>query len=330
MSITQARIANALRAAGWGGAEAAPLAGDASRRRYFRVRQGSKSAMLMDAPPTYCEDIQPFLDIGAHLRALGLSAPEIYYASRTDGLILMEDFGDGLYANLLADDRTHEALYYDAAVDVLVDIQTAETNLSLPEYGPPVLAQTGASAYSWYAKYSGAADQSAEFIAAFDKAYGALGDFQKSMTLRDFHAENLLWLRERDAGKRVGLLDFQDAALCHPVYDLVSLGTDGRRDVSPEIFARAIQRYADKTQTTPEALSYAIAVFSVQRNMRILGLFVRLAVRDGKPNYLGHIPRVWRYLTTSLQHPQLSEMRELILGNFQEPTPALIAKFASS
>jgi aminoglycoside/choline kinase family phosphotransferase len=144
--------------------------------------------------------------------------------------------------------------------------------------------------------------------------------------LRDYHAENLIWLPERAGHARVGMLDFQDMLIGHPAYDLVSLLEDARRDVSPDLRAAMLARYLARSGAEPEVFGYAAHALSAQRNLKIIGLFTRLCRRDGKPLYLGYLPRVWAHLTRDLAHPMLSPLRAFVTRHVPEPVPAVRAR----
>ena len=143
--------------------------------------------------------------------------------------------------------------------------------------------------------------------------------------LRDYHAENLIWLPEREGARRAGLLDFQDAWIGHRAYDLVSLLQDARRDVSEETAAACMRHYLDGSGLDAERFEAACAVLGAQRNLRILGVFARLAVTRGNPRYIDLVPRVWHHLERDLAHPALAEVRR-ILDVLPAPTPSVLER----
>ncbi len=313
----------------WGDATIAPLAGDASNRRYDRlVNRDGAAAVLMDAPPEKGEDVRPFVRIAEWLTAQGLSAPRIMAQNAERGFLLIEDLGDRLFAREMASDPASEVPLYTAAVDVLVALYCAEPP-ALPAYDAATTVPLAALAFDWY--LTGATDQNAEparsiFCAAFSEILTPYDTTLNVLVQRDYHAENLLWLPERTGASRVGLLDFQDAMLGHPAYDLVSILQDARRDVSAQTEARIRQQYVDKTGIDEEAFSQAYAVFGLQRNMRILGVFARLCLRDGKAHYVDLLPRVWGHLQTNLQHPALAVLRPLIEKELPAPDKAIMQR----
>lgn len=270
-----------LKAVGWPEALAAPLAGDASKRRYIRLTQGQRTAILMDAPMATDVDqasFDAFRSIGAHLRNLGLSAPAEYHADRSKGLILLEDLGDQSLAHLLehAPETAHTAY-----------TSTALLLARLKAHPPEGLKAPDASSMAQMA------DLTFEFIPDSDilrdTLLASLADALTTnapgpsvLSLRDVHAENLMWLPDRDGDARVGLLDFQDALLLPEGYDLASLVDDPRREVSEAWRAELIAAHS-----TPAR----IATLSLQRNLRILGIFRRLSTDFGKPAYAAFLPR---------------------------------------
>jgi aminoglycoside/choline kinase family phosphotransferase len=322
MSDRDAIVAAFAARAGWGDADRLPLAGDASNRRYLRLRRGAETAVLMDAPPERGEDVRPFVKIARHLCALGLSAPAILAAQETDGLLLLEDLGDGLFARLAPADPGIETALYLAAAEALAAIQGAAPPTGLTRFTPDVMADLARLVFDWYAPLTPPSDAE-DMTARLRDTLARTAPEPTVLSLRDFHAENLLWLPERAGPARVGLLDFQDAVVAHPAYDLVSLLNDARRDVAEVTRAATMRRFLDLTGHAEAPFAAASAALSVQRNLRILGVFARLAGRDGKTGYLRFLPRVWRLLLRDLDHPALGEVRDAALRLLPPPEAIL-------
>lgn len=310
-------------ATGWGEARRSFLAGDASARRYERLaRTGGATAVLMDAPPGSGEDLGAFLRIARHLRDLGLSAPAVLAADPEAGFLLLEDLGDGLFARLLAADPGREAELYAAAADVLLRVQAAPPPPGLPIYDAAAMAEAVAPAITHYrAALTGEHDDPAPLTAAMRGALDALPPAPPVMILRDYHAENLLWLPGRSGIARVGLLDFQLAMVSHPAYDLVSLLQDARRDIAPGVEAATLARFAAATGAPPETLAAAYRAIGAQRHLRILGIFARLATDQGKTAYIDYIPRIWRDLWRDLADPALAPLAEAASALLPAPDP---------
>jgi len=311
-----AAIADFLAGAGWAGAAPLPLAADASFRRYFRLADGMRRAVLMDAPPP--ENVGSYIAVADLLRRCGLSAPAIHAADPARGLLLIEDFGDKSYTRLLAAGGDEAALYA-LAVDALIALHRAiamEGVPPLPPYDQQRLLAEAALLPEWYAPEAlgGALPDAAhaDYLARWRTVLPIAILPPSTVVLRDYHVDNLMLLPGRNGVRACGLLDFQDAMLGPPSYDLASLLRDARRDVPEPLAAAMIERYlAAFPQLDPVAFARSATILAAQRNAKIIGLFVRLWRRDGKPAYLAHLPRVWRLLETDLRRePALSPIAE--------------------
>ncbi len=319
-----------LNACGWGEAQVSPLAADASFRSYHRVVGAGRRAVLMDAPPPK-EDVRPFRAIDRRLRDLGLSAPAILGEDVDAGFLLLEDFGDGTFTRLLATGEDEAALY-DLAVDALVALHMTESagddlsDYHLPAYDEARYLTEALLLPEWFLPAAGLdldAGAVAEYQAVWRRALARLEGQRATLVLRDFHVDNLMRLPGRDGVAACGLLDFQDAVRGPGVYDLMSLLEDARRDISPELVARGKARYlAAFPEIDAAAFDAAWAVLAAQRHAKVIGIFARLAKRDGKPQYLGHIPRVWRLLEAALAHPALKP----VAGWFSQHVPAAVRR----
>ncbi len=287
-----------LAANGWGDGIIRPLAGDASFRRYFRVHAPDRTAVLMDAPPPH-EDPRPFISVARHLHALGFAAPAIIASDLEAGLVLIEDFGDSRMAEVIAARPARESAIYAQAIDLLVELGRHPAMAELAPYDLEVYQREAGLFTEWYAPALGLEVDAEGYRLAWQEALSPLAGHHAVTVLRDYHAENIMLL---DHGKRLGLLDFQDALAGHPTYDLVSLLQDARRDVSVELEASMIARYASAMPFDDAAY----ALLGAQRNAKILGIFTRLWKRDGKPRYLTYQPRVWGCLERDLAHPALA------------------------
>ena len=294
-------VATFLDGAGWGGAEVEPLPGDASFRRYFRIRNGSESAMLMDAPPPH-EDPGPFLHVGKWLTQHGMRAPRIYAENLARGLVLIEDFGHDRMRDWLDEHPQEERRVYAQAIEALVELHARPPGPFAP-YDLETYLREVSLFPDWYCRIGGLEVDGKGFEAAWrDVLDPVLERQQPGVTvLRDYHAENIMLLPNGEQG----LIDFQDALVGHPAYDLVSLLQDARRDVAPELEAAMLQHYAERADCG-EDFAADYAVLGAQRNVKIVGIFARLAERDGKPRYLAMIPRVWAALERDLAHPALA------------------------
>lgn len=324
---------------GWGGARRAPLAGDASARRYERLFQDTATAILMIMPPGSGLSPVPFLGVTRWLRSAGFSAPEIVAAAPEAGLVLLEDFGDDTFARLCAADPAIAEGLYAAAIDTLVALQrmpppAGDATWAPPPYDLALALREARLAVEWYLPAATGAPAppglTADYEALVAAAATPLFAVPPVAVMRDYHAENLLWLPARAGLARVGLLDYQDLLLGHPAYDLVSLLDDARRDVGPALRAAMRARYLAGSGGDPEALDLAGATLSAQRNLKILGLFTRLARRDGKLRYLDLLPRVWEHLERNLRHPALAPLADFVIRTLPAPGPEVRARLAEA
>lgn len=290
----------------WTDAQVEPLAGDASFRRYFRIRKADgQTAMLMDAPPPH-EDPTPFLHVAKYLGRYGFRAPMIYGEDLTRGLVLIEDFGDERMREHVDAHPEDEMAIYRHAIDTLIELEKAPV-ADVAYYDADTYLRETALLADWYMPAMGLTVDKHAFDALWRRALAPICDakWQQCTVLRDYHAENIMLLRDGAQG----LIDFQDALAGHPAYDLVSLLQDARRDVSPELEAAMLEHYRQHSDASADFdLHYAL--LGAQRNTKIIGIFTRLWKRDGKERYLSFLPRMWGLLERDLAHPGLTEVRD--------------------
>ncbi|MGL4440724.1 MAG: tRNA (adenosine(37)-N6)-threonylcarbamoyltransferase complex ATPase subunit type 1 TsaE, partial [Bosea sp. (in: a-proteobacteria)] len=328
--------------AGWGDAIRQHMLGDASTRAYERlVRSNGETAILMISPPRadgppvrggkpysaiarLAERVDAFVAVDRGLRALELSAPDIIASDLANGLLLIEDLGleTVLVDGVPAPDR------YEVAAEVLAALHARPLPTILPvsdgrehvipDYDVEALGIETELLLDWYAPHIAGvtlpAVARAEFAKAWEPLYVTLLEGQRTWVLRDYHSPNLIWLPEREGLQRIGIIDFQDAVMGHPAYDMVSLGQDARVDVAPGLELKLLSRYAGvRRAADPDfdlaAFATAYAIMGAQRNTKILGIFARLDKRDGKPAYLKHLPRIEAYLRRDLAHPALAGLK---------------------
>jgi len=343
-----------LAGAGLADARRETMAGDASTRLYERLHlSDGKTLILMDQPPAAESEpaspdatpeeraakgynalarlaagrVDAFVAVASYLKGRGFSAPEIVAFDAPNGLAVLEDLGDDLYANLIAGGADPLPLY-EAAIDLQVALHA--------EPPPAVLETKGAtwalSAYDdlalktytdlfleWWPKYASTYANlpplSEEARAEWEVLVAPIRQIAEHNAVvfahRDFHAENLLWLPKRDGLARVGLLDFQDAVKAHPAWDLLHLLQDARRDVSPELEAAMLDRYlAARPDLDRETFLKDYRALAALNAARILGpIFARQVVFFGRPKYIAFMPRTWRYLERNLDHPDLAGLK---------------------
>ncbi len=332
----------------WGSAEVHYLQGDASVRAYARVKGGPSPALLMDwprqpdGPPIraglpysriahLAEDVSAFVAIADLLRANGFRAPQIFEVDLGAGLLLTEDFGDRVFGREVAAGNDLESLWR-AATDVLIrlrglrgeDIVTVPVRgggrHTVPLFDRGALGIETELLLDWYWPLLKGArapdDVRAAFVEAWAPLFSDVLSAEPRLLLRDFHSPNLIWCEDggNDPADHVGLIDFQDAVRGHPAYDVVSLLQDARLDVARNVECDLLAYYCKGvTSAEPDfdaqGFERAYAIMGAQRNTKILGIFARLAVRDGKHAYLSHIPRIWGYLERDLAHSGLAGLR---------------------
>lgn len=320
-SQRQAALRDFLAAHGWHMGDRATLAADASFRRYDRLRRGADTAVLMDAPPDK-EKPEEFLGLARLLGDLGLSAPQVLGADAAQGFALLEDFGDRTFAVALAEGADEPDLYL-RAVEALAALQdrwdparhaTTEAG-PIPPYDEAELLREARLLveWTWPAVMDAPLGEGAlaDYDAAWRAVFGRLDAVPATLVLRDFHVDNLMVLPRREGPAAVGLLDFQDALVGHPAYDLVSLLEDARRDIAPAAAEAALAAwFAARPESDTAAFRDGYAILGAQRAAKIVGIFTRLDRRDGKPGYLRHVPRTWRHLSRNLAHPALAPVAE--------------------
>lgn len=310
-----------LNRAGWQAARREALTGDASARRYERLYLHGESRILMDAPLSQADSVVDFAHIDQHLRSLGLNAPRIDAEDFENGFLLIEDFGDNVFARLTLSDPETAPLLYTAATDVLLHLQSNPPAKGIPNLSQEDWAQTAVLVLDWYRfAITGTRTDSALLVSVLQDHLERLANLQPVMILRDYHAENLMWLPERQRLQRVGLLDFQLAQMGQPGYDLVSLLQDARRDVHAQLQRQMLLRFAlgkgvDVAQFLP-----GYACLGALRALRILGIFAKLCLADGKPGYLAMMPRVWAHLQHNLTHPALRNLAKVCEGLLPPPS----------
>lgn len=344
-----------LKESGWAEATISPLTGDASTRRYLRLRLGGRTALLMIAPPaaetaacppgaTEAErkalgynalarlagpNLNAFTAIAGALRKAGLSAPDVYAADAAQGFAVIEDLGDDLYARVAG--GANERMLYETAVDALLHLRAnpparpVTDAYEMLDYDRAAMLAEVELLMQWYWSLKNGDAVSDDLQAEYSTTFGGLiKDLSAphAIALRDYHAENLLWLPQRQGVRRVGMIDFQDALYGHAAYDLVSLLEDARRDVPPELAEAMIDRYCAGAEDLDEtAFRRDFAILTAQRNAKILGIFARLARRDKKLRYLDFLPRVEAHFRCDLARRPLEPLRRFAAKHLPELAP---------
>lgn len=306
---------------GWKGAKRSLLAGDASFRRYERVNGEQGIAVLMDAPPPW-ENVTPFVDVTARLSLCDVSVPKIMAKDEAEGFLLLEDLGDTIFTRLLKAEPKRESELYIAAVEALVVIARASKKNTgtfakeLKPYDMEVYLREAALFAEWLLPQIVGIEKAKplreEYLQLWRGVLAKAPLKQSTLVHRDYHADNLLWLKGRAGHRAVGMLDYQDALWGDPAYDLVSLLEDARRDVKNSTVADCFAQFVSDTDEKNAEFVVRYAVLGAQRNAKIIGIFTRLCVRDGKAQYLEYLPRVWSHFLHDLSHAPLKPIRDFV------------------
>ncbi len=334
------KIRQFLDLSGWSGVQRRFLQGDASARSYETIRREGETAVLMNAPAMadgppvrdglpysqlahLAEDVRPFVAIGVGLRERGFYAPLIFAHDLDEGLLLLEDLG----RETIAPEGVVNSERYAAAVDLLADLHACDlpeslplpggASYALPRYDVRALLFEAELYPDWYVGRAGetlSATERARFLKLWENVLTPLMEEPTTWVLRDYHSPNLIWRQKASGRDRLGLIDFQDALVGHPAYDVGSLLMDARVDVDQSLRDELLARYCARRKEREAGFDevrfrQAFVILAAQRVTKILGIFVRLAQRDGKPGYLRHLPRMHEYLDHALQHPVLSDLK---------------------
>jgi aminoglycoside/choline kinase family phosphotransferase len=319
------------------------IAGDASFRSYYRVNTkfGNETVVLMDAPPEK-EEITPFINIAEYLISVGISAPRIIGSDEKNGFVLLEDLGINTFTKILdvqsaleakgtpkEEIKATEEYLYALAIESLAYLHKMALQFPPPanieEYSNQKLINEANLLPEWYMPAVLGEDTSVELKDEYEqiwqKILNAAPTVPQSLVLRDYHVDNLLALVRRDSVQACGMLDFQDAVIGSTVYDVMSLMEDARRDIEPELIEKMRGHYLYCVKSIPELkmneedFDTMWNILGAIRHAKVIGIFTRLNIRDGKPLYLEHIPRVWKLFEKSLNHPALAEMKNWVDNN---------------
>lgn len=306
---------NQHRSGEWSGAEILPLFSDASFRQYFRLLRGSETVLLMDAPPEH-ENIQPFLRVTAHLARLGLRVPQIFSHDVENGFIMLEDLGSATFTALL-NARRQPLPLYKKAINVLVKLHDNRDaiNINVGNYDVTRLLAEAGLFTEWYLPVLIGEPLNrqwqADYVSAWENIYNNLPHLESTLVLRDYHVDNLMLVEGQGA-----LLDYQDAVIGSPAYDVVSLLEDARRDVDDGLYRQILETYFNQRPTiNRQAFKHHCLVWGAQRHCKVAGIFMRLWLRDNKPHYLTHLARVLGLLRNKLDNPTLAPLAKWFAEN---------------
>ena len=289
-----------------------PIKNDASFRKYFRVDK----KILMDADPNLGEDVGSFININHVLREFKLNVPEIFTIDKENGFLLLEDLGENIFSQIL--NSENEEQLYKQAIDVLVEIYKKDLNkfsnfTFLEKYSVEKLQDESQLFIEWYLKKYLKINITDTDIKNFkdiiNKIFNNLDTKFEKLVLRDYHVDNLILQKSKLGLKKVGILDFQDAVLGSSSYDLISIIEDVRRPISKDLKNILIKYFIDSTGYDSNQLEKELAFYSVQRNLKILGIFSRLNLRDNKSKYMQYNDNEWKYIESNLNNPTMSDLK---------------------
>lgn len=312
-----------------------PLKGDASYRRYERILSPSASYIFMDAPPEH-EEVVSFIKVSNFLIHNGFSAPHILNQDIENGFLLLEDFGDNIFNRILSGSNSvnnnisfDENELYSCAIDNLIHLHKIEPKeINLANYDELTLLKESLRFIDWYVEILNGEKISSnlrdEFIVILKHLLSSCKIRNDVVVLRDYHADNLIFLPEREGIKKAGLLDYQDAVIGSPLYDIISLLEDARRDVSSLVVESMINRYLRAFPDYSRKDFIAdYSIYGIQRNLKILGFIAAQAVKHRNNFYLSLLPRVWRHINNDLKHPLLLPLKSWLM----KIVPTQINKF---
>jgi aminoglycoside/choline kinase family phosphotransferase len=286
--------------------EISKIAGDASFRSYYRISLENRSFILMFAPPLY-EEIKPFMNVANFLIKNGFNAPKIFGVDHDNGFLLLEDFGDLTYSKKFSSsfplNLNDEFNCYKNACELLLELHKIKPDKALNDYNNHVLFREVSLFVDWYLPLKNKSislQQKADFKFLWFELFDLLNKEQKVTVLRDYHADNLMIINNKNNYNSVGLLDFQDALIGLPAYDLVSLLDDIRRNIDDENRQKLYNYFFENCPQDQLSLSQDCEILSLQRNLKILGIFARLVNRDHKAKYLEYMPRVKYFVNLRL------------------------------
>ena len=289
-----------------------PIKNDASFRKYFRVDK----KILMDADPNFGEDVSSFININHLLTDFRLNVPEIYSIDKENGFLLIEDLGENIFSKIL--NSENEEQLYKQAIEVLAEIYKKNleefSNFSfLEKYSIEKLQDESQLFIEWYLKKYLDIDITdtdiQDFKEIISKIFNALNTNFEKLVLRDYHVDNLILQNSKSGLKKVGILDFQDAVIGSSSYDLISIVEDVRRPISNDLKNKLIKYFIDLTGYEVNQLEKELAFYSVQRNLKILGIFSRLNLRDNKPRYMLYNDNAWKYIESNLDNPTMINLK---------------------
>lgn len=287
------------------------LKNDASKRRYYRFNNYKKDALLMDSSLEK-KTISSFILISNWLIKNNFSAPYIYLKDKTNGLLLLEDFGLSKFSAILKNNKNKKLYYYKKAIDILIDLSELKPPSFLKFYDRKTYIKELNLFLVWHLNYKKDNKGINEWNAIWKNLLKKINKDHTSLVLRDYHIDNIFYLAERKKIKDIGLIDYQDALIGHPSYDLVSLLQDVRTFISQKDQKYLYNYYLSKKKYNLREFRQSYLILGTQRLIKIIGIFKRLNFQENNKTYMKFLPRTFKLLFENLQDPIFSDLKEWI------------------
>ncbi len=285
------------------------LKNDASKRRYFKLNNYRKNVLLMDSSLEK-KTISNFILISNWLIKKKFSAPSIYLKDKARGLLLLEDFGPTKFSIILKKNKNKKLYYYKKAIDTLIDLSKQKPPNFLKPYDKKTYIRELNLFLVWHLNYKNNNKRINEWNAIWKCLLKKIDKSSTSIVLRDYHIDNIFYLAKRKKIKNIGLIDYQDALIGHPSYDLVSLLQDVRTFISQKDREYLYNYYLSKRKYNLKEFRQTYLILGTQRLIKIIGIFKRLYLQENNKTYMKFLPRTFKLLLENLQDPILSDLKD--------------------
>ena len=282
-----------------------PLKQDASQRKYFRLTKEKESFILMDCLPNF-ESVNPFIKVSEFLLIEEFSVPKIYFQDNKNGFLILEDFGNNSLNNYLTKYPHKNIALYKLALDNLIKLSKIKVPNDFPKHDQKTLI-AGTEMFQQYFL----PNNDHEFTDLCQNLFKQLDYNSQHISLRDFHADNLMYLDNRSNYQKIGLLDYQDSSQGFLAYDLISLIQDARRFIPVNLQNEFLKYFLTNIpHIDKEKFMKEYQILSFQRNSRIIGLFNKFHKEDNNPDYLKYLDNVFKYFKINLESKFLKDIKE--------------------
>ena len=285
-----------------------PLKNDASKRRYYRFTNNSKEFLLMDSSLEK-DSLRKFIKISKWLKSNHLSSPEIYIKDEKNGILIIEDFGNTKYSILCKKEKEKKKLFYRQAINLLILLSKKKKPSFIKDYDHRILKDELDLYIKWELNMKKNKKAFKDWNRIWDSLLNNISYKKTAVVLRDFHVDNIFYLKDRNKLEKIGLIDFQDSLIGHPAYDLVSLLQDVRVFLSIKEQVDFYNYYKKNAKINPNEFKYAYLVLGTQRLFKIIGIFKKLAIKQGKIDYLRYLPRTKQLIKYNLKNPIFNELK---------------------